>query len=257
MAIDTIAPEDELTAMDAAHLRELIELEDSYWWHQAKRQLLLTLIRQHFPKPMRVLEGGIGSSRNLIELGQRGYQVTGLDIMPEAVSHARQRGLEDVHEHDLTLPWPVEPTSIGVVVLLDVIEHVPDPVCVLQHAHRCLQPGGGVIVTVPAYPALYGDWDKQLGHYRRYTKHTLQENARDAGFRVEWLNHWNSFTLPPALLIRSYQKRFPKDRPAEFPRVSSITNQMLGSLAAAERCLMKRLPIPCGLSLAGIFMKQE
>lgn len=241
--------------MDVDHLNELIELEDSYWWHQAKRELVLSILNRHFPAPDHILEGGIGSARNLLEFQKAGYEVTGLDIMPESVAHARERGLASVQQHDLTEPWPVANQSIGAVVLLDVIEHVPDPVAVLKHAAACLKPNGGIVVTVPAYPWLYGDWDKELGHYRRYTKQELRQHVREAGLQVNWLSHWNSFTLPAAIAVRSYQKCLPKDRPAEFPRVSSTANWMLGKFAAAERSVLERSTVPFGLSLVGVLTR--
>ena len=187
-----------------------------------------------------------------MEFQKAGYEVAGLDIMQESVAHAQQRGLSDCQQHDLTEPWPVDPQSIGAVVLLDVIEHVPDPVLVLKNAARCLKPDGGIVVTVPAYPWLYGDWDKELGHYRRYTKRELRQHVSQAGLKIKWLNHWNSFTLPAAIAVRSYQKCLPKDRPAEFPRVSDTTNWMLGKLAAAERAVLRHAPVPFGLSLVGV-----
>lgn len=253
--VNDVNTPDEIQAMGTDHLKELIDLEDSYWWHRAKRELVLSLVKEHFPAPGRVLEGGIGSSRTLIELQKCGYKVAGLDIMPEAVAHAHARGLDDVQEHNLMEPWPVEPQSLNAVLLLDVIEHISDPIRVLEHATSALAPGGGVIITVPAYQWLYGDWDRELGHYRRYSRYDFKRQVSKAGLTIEKLGFWNSFTLPPAMAIRSYQKCFPKDRPASFPRVSPTTNQLLGWMAAKERQLMKYITVPCGLSLVGVCKK--
>ena len=149
--VNDVNTPDEIQAMGTDHLKELIDLEDSYWWHRAKRELVLSLVKEHFPAPGRVLEGGIGSSRTLIELQKCGYKVAGLDIMPEAVAHAHARGLDDVQEHNLMEPWPVEPQSLNAVLLLDVIEHISDPIRVLEHATSALAPGGGVIITCLLY----------------------------------------------------------------------------------------------------------
>lgn len=241
--------------MEASHLDELIDLEDSYWWHVAKRQLATELLGEFFPAPGQLVEGGIGSSRNLIEFQKLGYEVAGLDIMSEAIEFARQRGLENVRQHDLAEPWPFDHGSVKVVVVLDVLEHVADPVRVLKNVHEILEPGGGVIATVPAYPCLYGDWDKRLGHYRRYTANTFRDHARDAGFRVTRLTHWNSFTTPAAFCVRGFQRCFPCDRAPEFPRVPRFANQMLLAMANLERYWLRRLPTPFGLSLLGVLHK--
>lgn len=239
--------------MDATHLDELIELEDSYWWHAAKRRLVVDLLAAHAPPPGLVVEGGIGSARNLLEFQSLGYEVAGLDLMPEAVAHARQRGLDNVHEHDLTEVWPITEYSARAVVLLDVIEHVPDPVATLRHARRALAEGGTLFVTVPAYPWLYSHWDKLLGHYRRYTTAMLREHAESAGFHPVFLSHWNSFTLPAACAVRTYERIFPAGEKAEFPRVSPLANRVLQRLASAERWWLRRTGVPAGLSLVGVF----
>lgn len=241
--------------MDPSHLQQLVELEDNYWWHVAKRQLVTGLLKRFCPPPGRLVEGGIGSGRNLVEFSKLGYDVTGFDLMPESVEHVRQRGIEDVHVHDLGQPWPVECGELRAVVLLDVLEHVADPVEVLRHVHNALADDGAVIVTVPAYPWLFSRWDQQLGHFRRYTVREFRHHAAEGGFRVQWLNHWNSFTLPAAMAVRGWEKLFPNRQQPDFPAVSSFTNRALLTAAAAERWCMNGVSVPAGLSLAGVLKK--
>ncbi|MEZ6062334.1 MAG: class I SAM-dependent methyltransferase [Planctomycetaceae bacterium] len=241
--------------MDSSHLRQLVDLEDGYWWHVAKRQLVTRLLERFCPAPGHLVEGGIGSGRNLVEFREMGYQVTGFDLMPESVAHVRGRGIDDVRVHDLGQPWPVAPNSLRAVVLLDVLEHVEDPTQVLKYVHASLADDGAAIITVPAYPWLYSRWDEQLGHFRRYTVRELRRQAADAGFRVRWLNHWNSFTLPAAMAVRGWEKLFPRRDQPDFPEVSALTNRALLSAAAAERWCMKAVGIPAGLSLAGVLSK--
>jgi len=242
--------------MDAAHLNELVELEDSYWWHVAKRRLASGLLSRYAPPPGLLIEGGVGSCRNLLEFQKLGYDVAGLDVMPEAVSLAQERGLEGVRLHDLSESWPFEDDSARAIVLLDVIEHIADPVAALSHARRVLSRGGAAIVTVPAYEWLYGDWDRALGHYRRYDEALLKAHAREAGLRVNLLKHWNAFTLPAAMAVRGYQRlRLRTESAAEFPRVAPWTNRLLLRCAGVERWLIDRVPVPCGLSLVGVLTK--
>lgn len=241
--------------MQASHLDELIQLEESYWWHIAKRELAVGLLQQYFPPPGLLIEGGIGSARNLLEFQRLGYEVAGLDLMSAAVANAKQRGLENIFEHDLGEPWPFAAESARVVILLDVIEHTEDPVRVLRHAYDTLQPGGGAIVTVPAYPWLFGDWDRSLGHYRRYTYAVLRQHAEAAGFTVDRIAHWNSFTTPAAFFVRGYQRCFPSNRSSEFPRVPDVANRLLLTMAQFERRLLSTVSPPFGLSLVGVLKK--
>ena len=241
--------------MDPSHLQELVELEDNYWWHVAKRQLVTRLLQRHCPPPGRLVEGGIGSGRNLVEFSRLGYDVSGYDLMPESVRHVHDRGIEDVRVHDLGQPWPDAAGTVRAVVLLDVLEHVESPVEVLRHVHRILAADGCVILTVPAHPWLYSRWDEQLGHFRRYTTREFRQHACAAGFRVQWLNYWNSFTLPAAVAVRGWEKLFPSRHRPDFPQVSQFTNRALLTAAAAERWCLTRFGIPSGLSLAGVLRK--
>lgn len=241
--------------MQAAHLQELVELEDTYWWHVAKRELVLKLLAQHAPAPGRLIEGGIGSARNLLAFRDAGYDVIGYDVMPEAVQNARMRGIEHVEQHDLTAAWPVETGTAKAVVLLDVIEHVEFPTRVLYHARQALKMDGVVIVTVPAYQWLYSDWDQALGHYRRYTKQALRDQAVSAGLTPLRITHWNSFTLPAAMAVRTARKLRQTEPSADFPRVSPFANRVLRACADMERWWLSKAPVPCGLSVLGVFKK--
>ncbi|WP_437204444.1 class I SAM-dependent methyltransferase [Planctomicrobium sp. SH664] len=242
--------------MQVEHLEELIRLEESYWWHVAKRELVVSLLEKYCPAPGKLVEGGIGSARNLLTFREMGYDVEGFDVMPGAVEAAERRGLP-ARLHDLSQPWPVPENSLRAVVLLDVIEHIEDPVAVLSQVRQALGPEGSVIVTVPAYQWLYGDWDEALGHYRRYTCSLLREQATQAGLKIKRLTHWNAFTLPAAMAVRSCQKLFPgSDRKrAEFPRVAPWTNRLLRGCAAVERWMLNRMPVCCGLSVVGVLHK--
>ena len=242
--------------MDTQHLQELIDLDDSYWWHIAKRKLVVDLVTDRFPAPRPLIEGGIGSAKNLLTFQEAGYRVTGFDIMADSVRHAREQGLKNVHQHDLCKPWPVDDKSASVVVLLDVLEHLSDPVAVLKDVFRVLRPGGAMVFTVPANQWMYGDWDRQLGHHRRYTVSELRRQAEEADLRVEWISYWNAFSMPAAVAVRGYQRLFPKpDRGTDFPRVGSFVNRMLLGAAATERLCMRATILPFGLSLVGILRK--
>jgi SAM-dependent methyltransferase len=241
--------------MDPNHLQELIDLEEGYWWHVAKRRLVVDLLHRYFPPPGLLVEGGVGSGRNLLEFQRLGYRVSGFDLMPESVANARSRGLSGVHVHDLADPWPVEPGSTRVAVMLDVLEHIADPVAVLKHAADAIGDDGGILLSVPAYPSLFCDWDRQLGHFRRYTRDELLRQVREASLQVIWLGHWNAFSLPAAWLSRGIGPQRQRTNGATFPRLPSIVNRFLIGCAAVERRVLRWAGMPVGLSLVAVLGK--
>lgn len=59
------------------------------------------------------------------------------------------------------------------VLYLDVLEHIVDDGAELSRAAVHLRPGGALVILAPAHPGLYTDFDRAIGHQRRYTKATL------------------------------------------------------------------------------------
>src|SRR5262245_24170330 len=86
---------DGATALDAKHLDELIQVDRTYWWHVAKRELGLDLLRRHFPPPARLVEGGLGGGANLLTFRDLGYGVSGFDMIPDAIELCRRLGIDD------------------------------------------------------------------------------------------------------------------------------------------------------------------
>jgi SAM-dependent methyltransferase len=70
------------------------------------------------------------------------------------------------------------------VIYVNVLEHVEDDEAELRAVREVLAPAGRLFVFVPAFQWLYGSFDRQVGHLRRYTKNGLEEKCRRAGFRV-------------------------------------------------------------------------
>jgi SAM-dependent methyltransferase len=131
-----------------------------------------------------VLEVGAG-------LGEFAAQFEGLDrlvvsdVDPDAVEllKARLPGAETV-QFDLgagaCLERPVESA-----VAINVLEHFEDDAGVLALLARSVVPGGTIAVWVPGYQGLFSDFDRRVGHVRRYTPASLRDAAARAGLACE------------------------------------------------------------------------
>jgi SAM-dependent methyltransferase len=86
--------------------------------------------------------------------------------------------------------------SFDTVVCLNVVEHVPDDLAVLQNIRSVLVEGGRAIILVPCGPWLYGTLDEVLGHCRRYTSEQLVAVATKARFEVETVLKFNRPGVP-------------------------------------------------------------
>lgn len=70
------------------------------------------------------------------------------------------------------------------IIYVNVLEHIEDDARELDLIHESLADGGRCLIFVPAMRALFSDFDRDLGHFRRYRKAELETKVRDAGFRI-------------------------------------------------------------------------
>lgn len=64
--------------------------------------------------------------------------------------------------------------SYDTVFALNVVEHIQNDMLAITNCKKLLKPGGNLIILVPAFQALYNNFDKHLGHYKRYTSSDLK-----------------------------------------------------------------------------------
>lgn len=89
---------------------------------------------------------------------------------------ARQLALGD----ELSLDKPVDS-----VVAINVLEHIEDDAGALRSLAELVVPGGTIVLWVPGYQQLYGEFDRRVGHVRRYTPATVSDAVLRAGLQVE------------------------------------------------------------------------
>ncbi|MGB9871741.1 MAG: methyltransferase domain-containing protein, partial [Anaerolineae bacterium] len=111
---------------------------------------LRTVLKYKLP-PASVLELGSAHGGFVAMLRWAGFEATGLELSPWVVEFARQHfgvpmllgAIEDQQ---------VEPGSLDMIALMDVLEHLPDPVGTIQHCLNLLKPDGVMIIQTPCYP---------------------------------------------------------------------------------------------------------
>lgn len=124
---------------------------------------------------------GIGVGAGLwLEFGLP--KITVSDPDPECLRLLRERFGDDsrVRIAEIDLETPPEGDH-SAVVALNVLEHIADDRGALRGAARLVRPGGRIVVFVPAFPFAAGEFDRQIGHKRRYTIDTILGAFADAG----------------------------------------------------------------------------
>jgi SAM-dependent methyltransferase len=241
--------------MDDCLMQAMLDLDDHHWWYRGRRKIIRSeLDRLALPIDAKVLDAGCGSGRTLDELARFG-RVAGVDISPVAVAAARARGHRHVRVAAIEA-LPFADASFDVVTCLDVIEHTPDDRTSLRELLRVTRAGGVLIVTVPAYPALWSRHDEANDHYRRYRRSTLQAAALDAGWRFVSDTHFNALLLAPAAVVRLWQRSRRRPARSDLALTPPSLDRLLElPLALEARLLARGRRLGAGLSLLAVLRR--
>jgi SAM-dependent methyltransferase len=248
--------------MDERLMKTMLDVDEHHWWYRGRRRIIeVELERLPIPAGARVLDAGCGSGRTLLELARYGA-VSGIELDPTAAAVATERGPYDVRIGRLEeLPWDDE--TFDLITCLDVIEHTPDDRVTLRELRRVTRPGGHLLVTVPAYQALWSQHDEDNHHYRRYERAPLRSAAAEAGWAVVRMTSFNSLLLAPAAAVRLAQRRKRRQAgdsggyKANLDIGPAWLNGVLERpLRYEARWLARGRTLPAGLSLLAVLRRQ-
>jgi len=186
---------------------------DRHPWEVARRTAIAKLVVRSGLERPRTLDVGCGDAylvRELLESGLLECAV-GQDV------HLTPTLAENWSSDSLRLVQALEELGeerFELLLLLDVLEHVEDPATFLYRlVETRLEPGGRVVVTVPAYQGLFTQHDRDLRHFRRYSRREIAGIATAAGLRVLDSGYlFSSLLLPRALSALGEQVRPPSER---------------------------------------------
>ncbi len=158
-------------------------LEDGSGAHQRRyRAYQFELISRHCGPTILEVGAGLGEFASQF-WGLRRHVVT--DVDPACVASMERRFADrpevETHRYDLQDPTDDLGPPVSTVVAINVLEHIEDDVTALRSLTRLVEPGGRIVLWVPGYMQLYGDFDRQVGHVRRYTPDTLRTAIVGAG----------------------------------------------------------------------------
>ncbi len=225
------------------------QAEQDHFWFRTRADVLVWVLRRFFPDAQKYLEVGCGTGFLMQRLGQAmpAVEIVGSDLLLSGIQRTARRlpGCQLLQMDALNIPFREEFSVIGA---FDVIEHIEDDLGVMREFRDALQPGGGLVLTVPQYASLWSEHDERARHVRRYSSAGFRSRAREAGFEVEYLGSLFASTLPLLWLsrraIRSRRRESGEFRPA------GIVNRALGAMLAGETTLVRagwRLPFGSSL----------
>jgi 2-polyprenyl-3-methyl-5-hydroxy-6-metoxy-1,4-benzoquinol methylase len=173
--------------MDPKFSESYPELYRRHWWFRAREKVILETLARHRPPGgwRTVLDVGCGEGLFFDVLCSL-EGVTLVEGLEPYASNASALGPH--HEHIYSQPFDetFQPgRRYSVILMLDVVEHLPDPENAMRHAVSLLEPDGVILVTVPAFMSLWTRHDELNYHFTRYTKRTFRALAETAALRID------------------------------------------------------------------------
>lgn len=236
--------------MPASHVESLSNIESGYWWYEGRIHWASEMLKEAVkdPSSLSYADIGCGTGGFASQMKQRfGFtQALLVDADPAVLTHARKHPGFEVLQADLEKRFEF-PFNAQIISCMDVLEHVKDDHALMRNMAEQLPKGGVLIASVPAFPALYSEWDRQLGHHRRYTKHSLTELFEASGLKIRKMRFMWSFLFPAAPVRLLKTKRYQSNM--EFEKASPWVNKVLSTASRAEYRLAHFIKFPFGTSL--------
>ena len=229
------------------YLQRYRELYQQHWWWRAREKLILKTLRTVQPPGgwKRILDVGCGDGLLFDELTPLG-EVEGVEPSAASVS---EKGPHRSRIHTCPFDENFQPgKEFTLILMLDVLEHLADPAAALRRALALLAPAGMLLVTVPAFNALWTNHDLVNEHVTRYTRRTFRELARQAGLGIQTERYFFQWLFPLKLATRVMERAMDlHPQPAGVP--PRWINTLLYLLSRLEQKTWGTLPWPFGSSL--------
>ncbi len=224
-------------------------------------------VRRRFEIFRKIADANVRSALRIAEIGcghglmQRQIEdayakpVTGFDLNRKALSQNVSR-VSELCCYDIFQRDPELERAYDAIVLFDVLEHVNDEDRFLSAVLFHLKPGGKLFFNVPAFQALWSEYDRVVGHVRRYDERMLKTLAARNELRISSWTYWGVSLTPLLLLRRLWMRTQPKEKivSAGMDSRGSVMNTLLLLLSRCE------LPLPnhlLGTSLMAVLTSPE
>ena len=238
----------------------LFDVEEDSFWFQHRNRCIITVMQRFSPHGA-VLDIGGGNGFVTRGMLDAGYPAILLESGYHGICNARSRGIPDII-HGTFEDARIDANTVDNAGLFDVLEHIENDVAFLKGVYTTLKPGGRLYLTVPAHPYLWSWTDRRAGHFRRYTRRSLQNTFASSNFTVRYLSYFFCGLPIPIFFTRTLPTRLGRTpdrshahRQKTHRRPTGPFGQMINGFLASERRWLRRGRLPFGASIIAVAQK--
>jgi trans-aconitate methyltransferase len=225
-------------------------LENRHFWFRARRSFIASILKHH-SRDSSILDIGCSSGALLHALlgqGFRSSRLYGIDLSEEAIASCRATGLANTFVMDAQKIEMTE--TFDILIASDCLEHLKYDHEALTNWIDLLNPGGTLVVFVPAFNFLWSHHDEVNMHFRRYTRKGLLSLINQTGLNPIKSNYWNILLFIPVMIYRLlghtgiFKKVSYKGDLVNLP----VGNSFFYNLLQLENKVLQKFPFPFGIS---------
>jgi SAM-dependent methyltransferase len=236
--------------MDATYGQQYRNLYKNHWWWRARERYVLDIISGlGVPHGIDILDVGCGDGLFFEALSAVG---TPFGIEPDEALLSDNPWRDHIYCFSFDESFELD-RQFGLVLMLDVLEHLDDDVSALKKSVNLLKPNGKVLATVPALMSAWTAHDKVNQHRRRYKRSTFEAIFKSAGLKMTFCRYYFVWTYFPKVLLSLKERVFGESTSqaqTQIPRHGF--NSFITSMSYFEHRLFHHLPIPFGTSLIAV-----
>ncbi|QQN65479.1 methyltransferase domain-containing protein [Bradyrhizobium diazoefficiens] len=208
---------------------------ERHYWHRARSAIVKSYVHAFCGLSDALLEIGAARGHYVNVLRKAGFDAYGCDL-----------GDPWVHEETRSFVFPKTEFAdidkelrarVTTVLLLDVLEHIEQPVTFIEEISRAFPALRSLIITVPARQELWSNYDEHYRHFLRYDVTELRKLALRSRLSIKSYSYFFHALYVPALLM----KKLGMKRKTAFgvPKSSGL-HGLLGTVFWAEKQLLPK-----------------
>lgn len=237
--------------MEKEVYKKMYEREDSFWWHDGMKKIIIMLLDAHFMnfRNNNILDAGCGTGGMLKTLSHYG-NVFGVDASDDAVFYSKRRNIGKIIKAEAE-SLPFDGSFFDLIACFDMLYHnsVKSDIKALEEFKRVLKKGGILLIREPAFDWLRGNIDKIMWTKHRYHKNELVKKLENQGFAVLKISYANFFLFPLVLPFRLLETLFKKTSIENLFASNFLLNSILRQFLYLEARLLKFVNFPFGSSV--------
>jgi SAM-dependent methyltransferase len=181
--------------------------ETSEFVYTGKQELDDMQIMQNYNRGIvSILKGCLENGQKIVDFGAGigtlasffpQSNITCLEIDKQQQAILKQKGFHVVESLE-----GIADASITFFYSSNVLEHIEDDYTTVQEIWQKIAPQGRVVFYVPAFPVLFSEMDRRVGHFRRYTKKRLTDVFSQANFDIEKIFYSDSLGFLATLVFK-------------------------------------------------------